>query len=82
MQVDAKRTYGLDGFDREFHRFAVDIQPDCITWFVDGKEVYQTLNPFPGQRWFPLMTVAVKDPRDFQDKSAEMVIRSMKVWRE
>jgi len=81
MQVDAANAYGLSGFDTSYHRFAVDIATDFITWFVDGKEVYQTVNPFRGTTWFPLMNVAVKHTGDYVGGTGEMRVRSFAVWK-
>jgi hypothetical protein len=81
MQVNAANVYGLSGFDSAYHRYAVDIQPDFITWFVDGKETYQTVNPFRGINWFPLMNVAVKHSGDYIGGTSEMRVRSFTVWK-
>lgn len=81
LQIDARRFYGLGGFAAGYHRYAVDIAPDYITWFVDGLEVYQSVNPFAGTKWFPLMTVAVKHEGVYAGGSGVMRIRAMRVWR-
>lgn len=81
MQADATRIYGLGGFDNSYHRYAVDITPHYITWFVDGKETYQTVNPFRGITWFPLMNVAVKHSGDYVGGTGEMRVRSFAVWK-
>lgn len=81
MQVNATNVYGLSGFDTAYHRYAVDIAPDFITWFVDGKETYQTVNPFRGTTWFPLMNVAVKQTGDYTGGTPEMRVRSFAVWK-
>jgi hypothetical protein len=81
MQVDASKVYGISGFDTSYHRFGVDIATDFITWFVDGKEVYQTVNPFRGTTWFPLMNVAVKHNGDYVGGTSEMRVRSFAVWK-
>lgn len=80
MRLDAMSAYGLTGFDRSYHRFAVDIAPDFITWFVDGREVFQAVNPFRGTSWFPIMTVAVKRQGEYVGGSGEMRVRSLSVW--
>jgi len=81
MQVNATNVYGLSGFDTSYHRYAVDIAPDFITWFVDGKETYQTVNPFRGITWFPLMNVAGKQTGDYTGGTPEMRVRSFAVWK-
>lgn len=81
MQVNAANTYALSGFDSGYHRYAVDVAPDYITWFVDGKETYQTVNPFKGTTWYPLMNVAVKQTGDYVGGTAEMRVRSFAVWK-
>ncbi|MEQ5788538.1 family 16 glycosylhydrolase, partial [Erythrobacter sp. NFXS35] len=81
MQVNSASVYGVSGFDSSYHRFAVDIAADYITWFVDGKEVYQTVNPFRGTSWFPLMNVAVKHGGDYVGGTGEMRVRSFAVWK-
>ncbi len=81
MQTNAAVTYGLSGFDTSYHRYAVDVAPDYITFFVDGKETYQTVNPFKGTTWYPLMNVAVKQTGDYVGGTAEMRVRSFAVWK-
>jgi hypothetical protein len=81
MQINTASAYGIGGFDSSYHRFGVDIAPDFITWFVDGKEVYQTVNPFRGTTWFPLMNVAVKHNGDYIGGTGEMRVRSFVVWK-
>lgn len=80
MRVDTERAYGISGFDTAYHKFGVDIAADYITWFVDGKEVYQAVNPFRGTTWFPLMNVAVKHNGDYAGGTSEMRVRSFSVW--
>ncbi len=81
LRIDAGRFYGLSGFASGTHRFGVDIAPDYITWFVDGTEVYQTVNPFRDTLWFPLMNVAVKHEGAYAGGSGAMRVRAMRVWR-
>lgn len=81
MQINAEQVYGIKGFDTSYHKFGVDIATDFITWFVDGKEVYQTVNPFRGTVWFPLMNVAVKHKGDYVGGTSEMRVRSFAVWK-
>lgn len=78
--IQAEQAYGLKGFSQDFHRFAVDIQRDYITWFVDGKETYQSVNPYRGFRWYPIMDVAVKTNSAYTDGSGDMIIRSFKIY--
>ncbi len=81
MRIDARRFYGLGGFASGYHRYAVDIAPDVITWFVDGIEVYQSVNPFRGVTWFPVMNVAVKHAGAYEGGSGAMRVRRFRVWR-
>lgn len=81
LRIDARRFYGISGMSDGYHRYAVDIAPDFITWFVDGTEVYQAVNPFAGVTWFPLMNVAVKHEGAFTGGSGAMRIRAFTVWR-
>jgi len=81
MRIDAARFYGLSGFASGYHRYAVDIAPDFITWFIDGLEVYQTVNPFSGTTWFPLMNVAVKQQGTFAGGNGVIRVRALRVWR-
>lgn len=81
MQVDAANVYSMSGFDTSYHRYAVDIAPDFITWFVDGKETYQTVNPFRGTTWYPLMNVAVKHSGDYVGGTGEMRVKSFAAWK-
>ncbi|WIW87587.1 family 16 glycosylhydrolase [Sphingobium sp. V4] len=78
--IQTEQAYGIKGYSEDFHRFAVDIQRDYITWFVDGKETYQSVNPFQGFRWYPIMDVAVKTDSAFTDGSGDMIIRSFKIY--
>lgn len=77
--------FGLrNTLDSEFHSFQARVEPGWITIFVDGVEIVRYANPFPGTRWYPLMTVAVKAPfhSAYDDGSGAMEIRSVKVWRQ
>lgn len=78
--IQTEQAYGLSGYSQDFHRFAVDIQRDYITWFVDGKETYQSVNPFNGFRWYPIMDVAVRTDGAYDDGSGDMIIRSFKIY--
>ena len=79
--ADAEGLFGIRGLTTGFHRYAVDIQPDFITTFVDGIEVNQVVNPFPGETWYPLMDVAVRAPGDYSGGSGDMVVRNFRAWR-
>jgi len=79
ITIQAEQAYGLSGFSTGFHKFAVDIQRDYITWFVDGVETYQSVNPFKGFRFYPIMDVAVKSGGAYDDGSGDMIIKSFKV---
>jgi hypothetical protein len=81
LRIDARRFYGLGNFETGYHRYAVDIAPDFVTWFVDGVEVYQSVNPFAGVTWFPLMNVAVKHRGEYLGGSGAMRVRALRVWR-
>lgn len=72
--------YGLSGFSASYHKYAVDIQKDYITWFVDGVETYQCVNGFAGKRWYPIMNVAVLKSGDYSGGNGDMYIRSMRVY--
>lgn len=78
--MDTQEVYGIGGFTTDFHVFAVDIQPDYITWFIDGRETYQAVNPFAGFRWYPIMNVAVKTFSDYTDGSGDMIVKDVKVY--
>nr|WP_037504812.1 family 16 glycosylhydrolase [Sphingobium bisphenolivorans] len=78
--IQTQQAYGLSGYAQDFHRFAVDIQRDYITWFVDGVETYQSVNPFNGHRWYPIMDVAVKTSGAYNDGSGDMIIRSFRIY--
>jgi hypothetical protein len=80
MRLNAKDAYGISDFDTSYHRFAVDIAPDYITWFIDGEEVFQAVNPFGGTTWFPIMTVAVKHKGAYEGGSGAMRVRAFSVW--
>lgn len=78
--MDTQAIYGIGGFTEDFHVFAVDIQPDYITWFIDGQETWQAVNPFAGFRWYPIMNVAVKTFSDYIDGSGDMIVKDVKVY--
>jgi hypothetical protein len=78
--IQTEQAYGIKGYSQDFHRFAVDIQRDYITWFVDGVETYQSVNPFQRFRWYPIMDVAVKTDGPYADGSGDMIIRSFRVY--
>lgn len=80
VTIQSQQAYGLSGYSQDFHRFAVDIQRDYITWFVDGRETYQSVNPFRDFRWYPIMDVAVKTDGAYDDGSGDMIIRSFKIY--
>ncbi|MBN2714180.1 MAG: family 16 glycosylhydrolase [Planctomycetes bacterium] len=76
--------FGLSStLDSEFHTFAVTIEAEWITIFVDGKETTRYANPFDGQTWYPLTNVAVKAKVDspYDKGSGAMTLRSLKIWR-
>ncbi|HUD92132.1 MAG TPA: family 16 glycosylhydrolase [Sphingobium sp.] len=78
--TNTDEIYGIGGFTKDFHRFAVDIQPDYITWFIDAKETYQAVNPFAGFRWYPIMNVAVKTNGDYMDGTGDMIVKDVRVY--
>ncbi|UYY57053.1 family 16 glycosylhydrolase [Sphingomonas sp. S2-65] len=80
MWVDATSAYGISNIASAAHRYALDIQSDYITWFVDGIETYQARNPF-SEPFYPVMNVAVKTSGAFTDGSGDMSISSFRVWR-
>jgi hypothetical protein len=76
--------FGLaNTLDSAFHAFAVTVDPEWITMFIDGVETMRYANPFPGQTWYPLTNVAVKAKEDsaYDQGSGAMILRSLKVWR-
>ncbi|GHC00197.1 glycoside hydrolase family 16 protein [Cerasicoccus arenae] len=77
-------VFGLPNtLDSEFHRFAVTVDEEWITMFVDDVETMSYANPFKGENWYPLTNVAVKAKIDspYEDGSGDMTIQSIKVWR-
>lgn len=77
-------TFGLaNTLDSEFHRFAVTVDGEWITMFIDDVETMRYANPFKGETWYPLTNVAVKANIDspYADGSGDLVLRSLKVWR-
>jgi hypothetical protein len=76
--------FGLpDTLDSAFHTFAVTVDQEWITMFVDGVETMRYANPFDGRTWYPLTNVAVKAKVDapYDKGSGTMTLRSLKVWR-
>jgi hypothetical protein len=78
--IQTEQAYGMSGFSQGYHRYAVDIGPEYITWFVDGLETYQSVNPFRGHRWYPIMNVAVKTNSAYTDGSGDMIVKSFRAW--
>ena len=77
-------SFGLpDTLDSAFHTFAVTVDKEWITMFVDTVETMRYANPFKGETWYPLTNVAVKakDDSPYSDGSGAMTLRSLKVWR-
>lgn len=79
--IQAEQAYGMSGFAQGFHRYAIDIGPEYITWFVDGLETYQSVNPFRGHRWYPIMNVAVKTTSSYDDGTGDMTVKSFRAWQ-
>ncbi|WP_294059958.1 family 16 glycosylhydrolase [Sphingomonas sp.] len=79
--IQAEQAYGMSGLTQGYHRYAVDIGPEYITWFLDGREVYQSVNPFKGHRWYPIMNVAVKTTSAYDDGSGDMIVKSFRAWQ-
>ncbi|MDP5280574.1 family 16 glycosylhydrolase [Sphingomonas sp. DG1-23] len=79
--IQTEQAYGLSGYSQGYHRYAVDIGPEYITWFVDGLETYQSVNPFRGHRWYPIMNVAVKTGSAYTDGSGDMIVKSFRAWQ-
>lgn len=78
------RDFGLPStLDSDFHTFAVTVDSEWITMFVDGVETMQYANPFNGENWYPLTNVAVKAKVNspYNKGSGNMTVRSIKVWR-
>ncbi len=78
------QTFGLPNtLDSEFHKFAVTVEPEWITMFIDGVETMRYANPFDGRTWYPVTNVAVKAKVDslYNEGSGDMTIRSIKIWR-
>lgn len=80
MWIDGTSAYGINNVASMPHRYAVDIQADYITWFIDGIETYQARNPF-NEPFYPVMNVAVKTSSAFTDGGGDMTVSSFKVWR-
>lgn len=78
--IQAEQAYLLKGFSQGFHSYAVDIQTDYITWFVDGVETYQSVNPFKGFRFYPIMDVAVRTTGAYDDGSGDMIVKSFRAY--
>jgi hypothetical protein len=78
--IQLEQAYGISGLTQGFHTYAVDIQPDYVTWFIDGKETYQSVNPFAGFRWYPIMNVAVKTTGSYADGSGDMIVKSFRAY--
>ncbi|WP_404338496.1 family 16 glycosylhydrolase [Sphingomonas sp. MMS12-HWE2-04] len=80
MWIDGTLAYGINNVASMPHRYAVDIQADYITWFVDGIETYQARNPF-SEAFYPVMNVAVKTTSAYTGGTGDMAISSFKVWK-
>ena len=78
-------THGLPNtLTTAFHKFAAVVDPEWITMYVDGVETIRYANPFAGVTWYPLMNVAVKaaPTSAYTGGSGEMLVRSVRIWRQ
>lgn len=85
--VSAKGSYeGLD-FSQAFHTFAVDWQPEEITWYVDGVERFRSTHGVPAEPMFLLVNLAVGgqwpgDPDETTPMPSELLIDYVRVYRD
>lgn len=52
-------SYTGPDFAAGYHTFAIDWEPDSITWYVDGKERYRTTEHIPAEPMYLLANLAV-----------------------
>lgn len=52
-------SYKGPDFAADYHTFAIDWEPDSITWYVDGKERYRTTEHIPAEPMYLLANLAV-----------------------
>ena len=76
------------GFSADWHTFGLDWQPNAITWFVDGQEVwrYEDAQYIPDEPMYLLLNLAVGGdwpgaPDGSTEFPAEFLIDYVKVWR-
>ncbi|MEU0933967.1 glycoside hydrolase family 16 protein [Embleya sp. NPDC005971] len=71
-------------WSERFHHFALDWAPARLTWSIDGEQVFTVTDParIPHQPMEVLFTLAMgyPDPVPEQVRSAELRIRSVRVW--
>jgi beta-glucanase (GH16 family) len=82
----AFKTVDTDDLSSGFHRYAVDWQPDSITWYLDGKEVYEYRGRTPSQPMYFLANLAVANlfgagPTASTPSPASLDIRSVAVYQ-
>jgi beta-glucanase (GH16 family) len=73
------------GVSRGWHTYAVDWQPDSVTWYLDGDEVFH-VDQAPQEPMYLLMNLAVGGdwpgpPDDTTDFPATFDVRSVKIWQ-
>jgi beta-glucanase (GH16 family) len=73
---------GGPNFSTGYHTFAVDWEPGSITWYVDGREVYQ-VGSEDDELMYPIVNLAVADPPTPAPSTfpAQMDVDWIRVWQ-
>ncbi len=65
-----------------WHTYAVSWEPNQLTWYLDGQEVYSTNEYVPAQSMYFVADLAVDDqPTATVGCDGTMQIRSVKIWQ-
>ncbi|MFF2042093.1 family 16 glycosylhydrolase [Kitasatospora sp. NPDC058170] len=78
-------NWGPADFSSDYHVFAVDWEPDAVTWYIDGRQWFQVTDPsrIPAVAMEVVINLAVgylQSPPDGTD-SAALGVRWVQVWQ-
>ena len=65
-----------------WHTYAVSWEPNQLTWYVDGEQIFSTSEYVPHQLMYFIANVAESDqPTATEGCEGTMLIRSVKIWQ-
>ena len=80
------KTVDTDDLSTSFHRYAVDWEPDSITWYLDGRPVYEYRGRTPAQPMYFLANLAVANvfgsgPTAATPSPTSLDVRSVNIYQ-